>query len=112
MKVPVSIIGVLPEGFDFLASRNDDIFLPLEQTADLHVRVANGGLVLGRLANGASERKPRGLNWRGSTSALPSNIRRRIAMCVPRSAITRNPSPAMTECLSTGQCGRAPGSFC
>ncbi len=58
-KVPVSIIGVLPEGFDFLASRNDDIFLPLEQTADLHVRVANGGLVLGRLANGASEKAAR-----------------------------------------------------
>src|SRR6202012_4886961 len=36
-KVPVSIIGVLPEGFDFLASRTDDIFLPLEQTADLHL---------------------------------------------------------------------------
>ncbi len=58
-KVPVSIIGVLPEGFDFLASRSDDIFLPLEQTADLHLRVANGGLVLGRLANGASEKAAR-----------------------------------------------------
>jgi putative ABC transport system permease protein len=58
-KAPASIIGVLPDGFDFLASSRDDIFLPLEQTADLHLRVANGGLVIGRLANGASENAAR-----------------------------------------------------
>jgi putative ABC transport system permease protein len=58
-RVPASIIGVLPEGFDFLASRRDDIFLPLEQTAELHLRIANGGLVIGRLANGASTSQAR-----------------------------------------------------
>jgi predicted permease len=51
--VPSSIIGVLPQGFEFI--QREDIWLPLAQTADLDRVVANGGLVFGRLAKGASE---------------------------------------------------------
>lgn len=89
-KVPVSIIGVLPEGFDFLASRTDDIFLPLEQTADLHLRLANGGLVLGRLANGASEKAAR---------AELETINQRLALEYP--ATNRNVHPMVRNYTET-----------
>lgn len=56
--IPTSVIGVMPEGFDF--PWRTDIYLPLEQTAELHRRgVANGGWAFGRLADGASEKSAR-----------------------------------------------------
>ena len=55
--VPTSIIGVLPEGFHFPWGM--DMYLPLKQAADLHLPVANGAMVFGRLAEGASEKSAR-----------------------------------------------------
>lgn len=56
--IPTTIIGVMPQNFDF--PWRTDIYLPLEQTAELHRRgVANGGWAFGRLANGASEKSAR-----------------------------------------------------
>jgi predicted permease len=54
---PVPIIGVMPEGFEF--PWRNDIYLPLEQTADLHLAVANGAEAIGRLAKGVSEKSAR-----------------------------------------------------
>jgi putative ABC transport system permease protein len=55
--VPVTIIGVMPKGFEF--PWRNDIYLPLEQTSDLHLPVANGAMAFGRLASGASEKSAR-----------------------------------------------------
>lgn len=55
--VPTSIIGVMPEGFDFPG--RTDIYLPLEQTAELQLPVANGAMAFGRLASGVSEKSAR-----------------------------------------------------
>ena len=55
--VPTSIIGVMPEGFDF--PWKTDLYLPLEQNADLRLPVANGGVAFGRLAPGVSEQSAR-----------------------------------------------------
>lgn len=52
-NLPVTVIGVMPEDFEF--PQNSEVWLPLEQNAALHTIVANGGAVFGRLADGASE---------------------------------------------------------
>lgn len=54
---PVTIVGVMPEGFEF--PWRNDIYLPLEQTPELHLPVANGALAFGRLAKGVSEKSAR-----------------------------------------------------
>jgi putative ABC transport system permease protein len=48
-----TIVGVLPEGFDF--PQLTELWKPLAQTAELYGVVANGSYVFGRLADGASE---------------------------------------------------------
>jgi hypothetical protein len=50
---PTTMVGVMPEGFDFL--RPVDVWMPLEQTAALRNTVANGSYSFGRLADGATE---------------------------------------------------------
>jgi hypothetical protein len=50
---PATIVGVLPQGFDF--PQLTDVWMPLEQTAELRSVVGNGSYAFGRLADGASE---------------------------------------------------------
>jgi putative ABC transport system permease protein len=54
---PVTIVGVMPEGFDFPDKR--DVWLPLVDAPELHQRGLNGGEVYGRLAPGATEAQAR-----------------------------------------------------
>ena len=53
---PATVIGVLPEGFDF---GRMEVWLPLTDTPQLLKRIPNGGEVLGRLAPGATEAQAR-----------------------------------------------------
>lgn len=50
---PATIVGVMPQGFDF--PQRTDLWLPLPQTADLFGAPANGSFVFGRLADGVAE---------------------------------------------------------
>ena len=50
---PATIVGVLPQGFDF--PQRTDVWKPLAQTAELRQVVGNGSYAFGRLADGASE---------------------------------------------------------
>jgi len=50
---PATVVGVLPEGFDWPSLM--DVWLPLEQTAALREVVGNGSYAFGRLAGGATE---------------------------------------------------------
>ncbi len=54
---PATIVGVMPQGFDFPDKK--DIWLPLVETPELHQRTLNGGEVYGRLALGATEAEAR-----------------------------------------------------
>ncbi len=56
-EAPVTIVGVMPKGFEF--PWRNDIYLPLEQTSELHLPVANGAMAFGRLAKGVSEKSAR-----------------------------------------------------
>ncbi len=55
--VPATIVGVLPDGFDF--PQRTDVWRPLEQTAELRNVIGNGSYAFGRLADGASEEMAR-----------------------------------------------------
>jgi putative ABC transport system permease protein len=50
---PVTVIGVMPEGFEFPSQ--SDVWLPLTETPELRQRLLNGGAVYGRLAPGATQ---------------------------------------------------------
>jgi predicted permease len=50
---PATIVGLMPEGFDFPGA--SEVWVPVLLTPDLHTTVANGGYVFGRLKDGASE---------------------------------------------------------
>ncbi|MEI9812223.1 MAG: ABC transporter permease [Acidobacteriota bacterium] len=50
---PTTIVGVLPEGFDFL--QRSGVFQPLVESAELRRPDANGSTVFGRLVDGVSE---------------------------------------------------------
>jgi predicted permease len=50
---PTTIVGVMPRRFDF--PQRTDVWVPLEQTAQLRNVVGNGSYAFGRLAPGATE---------------------------------------------------------
>lgn len=55
--VPVTVIGVMPKGFEF--PNKSDLWLPLVEAPELQSRVLNGGAVYGRLAPGATQAQAR-----------------------------------------------------
>lgn len=54
---PATIVGVLPQGFDFM--RTTDLWAPLQPAVDFRTDVANGSFVYGRLADGVSAEEAR-----------------------------------------------------
>jgi putative ABC transport system permease protein len=81
---PATIVGVLPQGFEF--PQRTDIWMPLQPSVDLRTAVANGSFVFGRLAEGATEAAAR---------AELQAINARLAAESP--ATNRDVSPVVTS---------------
>lgn len=73
---PATIIGVMPERFDFPLPATDDLWMPVVRTPELQQRdiTAGGFTVVGRLRNGVSLREAR---------AELETINRRLAAAYP-----------------------------
>jgi putative ABC transport system permease protein len=71
-KAPAAVIGVMPEGFDFPEQQN--LWMPLEHTAELQQRGPGNFMAFGRLAEGATL---------ASARAELETINRRLASVYP-----------------------------
>jgi putative ABC transport system permease protein len=73
---PATVIGVMPERFDFPLPATDDLWMPVVHTPELQQRdiTAGGFTVVGRLRNGVSLREAR---------AELETINRRLAVAYP-----------------------------
>jgi putative ABC transport system permease protein len=79
-KAPATVIGVMPEGFDFPEQRT--LWLPLEHTDALQQRAPGGYMAFGRLKDGATH---------ASARAELQTINRRLAEAYP--ATNRDVTP-------------------
>jgi putative ABC transport system permease protein len=73
---PATVVGVMPERFDFPLPATDDLWLPIVHAPELQQRdlAAGGFIVVGRLRNGVSLREAR---------AELETINRRLAVAYP-----------------------------
>lgn len=54
---PVLVVGVMPQGFEF--PEKEDVWMPLEQTAEMQKRAPGGYMAFGRLAHGVTAAQAR-----------------------------------------------------
>jgi putative ABC transport system permease protein len=93
---PATIIGVMPERFDFPLPATDDLWMPAVHTPELQQRgfTPGGFTVVGRLRKGVSRREAR---------AELETINRRLAVAYPETNLHLVPTVATHSEFNSGQ---------